>query len=91
VPSGENPWTQLLASNRRRSKGDLGKLQVKLWHAIDIVEHGMHDAMEQGETGELRHWIHCLNQLSLTYAKIVIDCDLEQRIKALEGRVIGNA
>ena len=84
MPSGQNPWNQLLAGNRRRSKGDLNKLQGKLWRAIAIVEAGMLSAMEAGDGAEVQRWIHCLTQISSVYAKVVIDGDMEARVKRLE-------
>jgi hypothetical protein len=84
MPSGQNPWSELLASNRRRSKGDLGKLQRKLWFGIETAEAGLKSAMEAGDGGEVQRWIHCLTQISSVYAKVVINGDLETRIKRLE-------
>ena len=46
-------------------------------------------AAEVGDDQEVRKWIHCLTQLSSVYGKIMVDCDLEQRLKALEARVTG--
>lgn len=87
MPSGENPWTQLLASNWRRSKGDLNKLQIKLWHAIDVTEAGLRAAMENADGEEVRRWLHIMYQLAGTYGKIALDADLELRLKAIEARI----
>jgi hypothetical protein len=84
MPSGQNPWNQLLARNHRRSKGDLGKLQRKLWGAIETAEIGLKGAMREGDGYEVQRWIHCLTQISSVYIKAVLDGDLETRIKALE-------
>ena len=86
MSSSKNPWNQLLASNRRRSKGSLDKLQLRLWHGICTAEAGLHDAMEQGDAEEVRRWLHILHQLAGTYAKIAMDADVEQRLKGIEMR-----
>ena len=69
---------------RLRAKGDLSQLQAKLWRAIAVVEGGMLLAMADDDDEGVRKWVHCLTQLSSVYGKIVIDSDLEQRLKALE-------
>lgn len=84
MPSGQNPWTQLLTGKRLRAKGDLSQLQGRLWRAIAVVEAGMLFAMEEGDADGVRKWVHCLTQLSSVYARIVLDSDLEQRLQALE-------
>jgi hypothetical protein len=87
VPSGENQWTQILAGKRLRDKGDLSKLQAKLWRGIAVAEGGMLLAMADDNEESVRKWLHCLSQIAGTYAKIVIDGDLERRIKLLEDAV----
>ena len=84
MPSGENPWTQLLASNRRKSKGDLNKLQIKLWHAISVAEAGLRAAMEGADGEEVRRWLHIMYQLAGTYGRIALDGDIETRLKRME-------
>jgi hypothetical protein len=84
MPSGQNPWNQLLASNRRRSKGSLEKLQVKLWFAIETADAGLKGAMQEANSEEVRKWVHVISQLGSTYIKAVVDGDLEARLKALE-------
>ena len=84
MPSGKNTWNQLLASNRRRSKGNLNKLQIRLWHALDVAETGLHEAMRQADAEQIQKWLHVTSQLSSVYIKAVIDGDLEARVKALE-------
>jgi len=87
MPSGENPWTQLLASNRRKSKGNLNKLQIKLWHALGVAEAGLRAAMEEADGEEVRRWLHIMYQLAGTYGKIALDGDIETRLKAIEARI----
>jgi hypothetical protein len=87
VPSGENQWTQLLRAERRRGKGSLVKLQRRLWFALDVAEGGLTDAMQAGGSADVKRWLHVFNQLAGTYAKVSIDGDLEQRLKALEDAV----
>jgi hypothetical protein len=84
MPSGQNPCNQLLSSNRRRSKGDLGKLQVKLWFAIETAEAGLKGAMQEADSEEVRRWVHVISQLGTTYIKAVLDGDIEERVKRLE-------
>jgi hypothetical protein len=86
MPSGENIWNQLLKDDRRRGKGSLGKLQRRLWYALDIAECGLREAMGNGDSGEVRHWLHIFNQLSASYSKVALDSDLETRIRLLEDR-----
>ena len=86
MSSGENQWTQLLASNRRRSKGDLTQLQRKVWYAINVVETGMKSAMTDDDHEGIRKWAHALNQLAATYLRVTLDSDLEIRLKAIEQR-----
>ena len=86
MSSNKNPWNQLLASNRRRSKGSLDHLRLRLWHGICAAEAGLHDAMEQGDAEEVRHWLYITHQLAGTYAKIAMEADVEQRLKAVETR-----
>ena len=88
MPSGQNPWTQLLASNRRRSKGDLNKLQIKLWHALGVAEAGLRAAMEDADGEAVRRWLHVIYQLAGTYGRIALDGDIETRLKAIETRMM---
>jgi hypothetical protein len=87
MPSGQNPWTQILSAKRRRAKGDLSELQRRLWRGILIADAGLDDAMQASNGEEVRRWLHVLHQLSGTYLKIVMDADLEQRLRALEARL----
>ena len=84
MPSGQNPWTQLLASNRRRHKGDLGKLQAKLWFALEAADAGLKVSMQADDHDGARKWAHVISQLGTTYIKAVLDGELESRVKALE-------
>jgi hypothetical protein len=84
MPSGENIWNKLLRDNRRMRKGDLGKLQRKLWFCIEAAETGLRGAMQEDNGEEIRRWLHVTSQLAAVYSKVVIDSDLEQRIKLLE-------
>ena len=84
MPSGENPWTQLIRADKRRSKGDLTQLQRKLWYAISVVETGMKGAMSDDDHDGIRKWAHALNQLASTYLKVALDSDLEVRLEAIE-------
>ena len=65
MSSSKNPWNQLLASNRRRSKGSLDKLQLRLWHGICAAEAGLHDAMEQADARRSdAGCMSCINSLA---------------------------
>jgi hypothetical protein len=86
MPSGENPWNELLKAKRRRNKGNLDELTRRLWRGILIADVGLDDAMLSGNSEEIRRWLHCLHQLSGTYLKIVMDADIEKRLQALEER-----
>jgi hypothetical protein len=44
----------------------------------------MLSAMEANDADGVKKWVHCLTQLSSAYSRVVIDSDLETRIKALE-------
>ena len=88
MPSRQSPWNQLLASNRRRSKGNLNKLQIRLWHALDVAECGLHDAMQAADAEQVLRWLHCLAQLAGAYGKIALDADIEQRVKSLENNML---
>jgi hypothetical protein len=91
VPSGENIWTELLRDGRRRGKGSLEKLQRRLWFALDVAEGGLTEAMRADDSADVKRWLHVFNQLACTYSKVVLDSDIEERIKAIEARVAGNA
>ena len=84
MPRGENAWSELLAGKRARSKGSLDDLQRKLWRAIRAIEAGMDGAMQRGDGDDVRKWIHCLGQVSNVYLKLVMDSDIETRLKHLE-------
>lgn len=87
MPSGENPWNHLLVSGRRKSKGDLNRLQAKLWHGIDVAEAGLIAAMTDADSGEVRRWLHVLHQLAGTYVKIALDGDIEMRLRVVEAQL----
>ena len=54
---------------------------------MDVAEGGLTDAMQAGDSADVKRWLHVFNQLAGTYAKVSIDGDLEQRLKALEDAV----
>jgi hypothetical protein len=89
MPSGQNPWSQILGVKRQRAKGSLTDLQRRLWRGILIAEAGLDDAMRAADSEEVRRWLYILHQLSGTYLKIVMDADLEQRMRVLEARFAG--
>ena len=84
MPSGENIWNQLLKEDRRMRKGDLKGLLRKLWFCIESAESGLRGAMQEGESEEVRKWLHVTSQLASVYAKVSLDGDLEARVKMLE-------
>ena len=84
MPSGENIWNQLLKEDRRMRKGDLKGLLRKLWFAIETAESGLRGAMQEGDSEEVRRWLHVTSQLASVYAKVSLDGDLEARVKMLE-------
>ena len=43
--------------------------------------------MAQGNGDEVRRWGHALNQVANTYFKIVMDGELEHRIRAIEEKL----
>ena len=87
MPSGDNQWTQLLASKRLRSKGDLTKVQAKLWYGLQVAEAGLKGSMAEDDGESVRKWLHCLTQLANVYSKVALDGDLEQRLKTIEARL----
>ena len=84
MPSGQNPWNQILNAKRRRGRGDLSKLQQRLWHAINCCMIGIDDDLAGDDPEGARKWINSLTQVSNVYARVVIDSDIEQRIRTLE-------
>ena len=87
MPSGQNPWNQLLSTKRGRSKGSLEDLQKRLWKAIRALETGLDDAMARSDGAAVMRWIHCLSQIAGTYTKLTAEADIEVRLKALEARL----
>jgi hypothetical protein len=84
MPSGENPWNQLLNVKRQRARGSLTDLQRRLWRGILIAEAGLDEGMRAADSAEVRRWLHILHQLSGTYLKIVMDHEIEARLRVLE-------
>ena len=87
MPSGQHKWNELLANNRRRGKGSLEKAQRRAWQAIEFATAGMEKAAEAGDDIEVRKWIHALTQTLNVYSKLVLDSDMEQRLKAVEANI----
>jgi hypothetical protein len=84
MPSGQNPWNQLLGVKRQRAKGSLTDLQRRLWRGVLVAEAGLDEGMRVADSEEVRRWLHILHQLSGTYLKIVMDGEMEARLRALE-------
>ena len=87
MPSGQNPWNELLKTKRPKAKGSLQALQVKLWRGIRAAELGLNGAMEAENGEDVRKWLHVLQQLSGVYLRIVLDGELEARLKVLEEKL----
>ena len=87
MPSGQNPWNQILGVKRQRAKGSLTDLQRRLWRGILVAEAGLDEGMRAADSEEVRRWLYILHQLSGTYLKIVLDGELEARLKALEEKL----
>jgi hypothetical protein len=86
MPSGENAWNQLLSGKRRRSKGSLEELARQLWYDIAVANAGTRSAMERADAEEVRKWLHVKQQLSGVYLKVMLDSDMEERLRAIEQR-----
>ena len=87
MPSGQNSWNQILGVKRQRAKGSLTDLQRRLWRGILVAEAGLDEGMRAADSEEVRRWLYILHQLSGTYLKIVLDGELEARLKALEEKL----
>jgi hypothetical protein len=86
MPSGQSRWNQILNIKRQRKMGDLNDLGRKLWRAILAADIGMTSAMEEDNSLEVRTWCTALNQLAQTYAKLLLDAEIDQRLSILEER-----
>ena len=84
MPTGQHLWNELLSSKRRRDKCSIEKCLGYAMGGIKLADAGMWKAAEEGDSEEVRKWLHCLAQLLNVYAKLSIPGDLEQRLKALE-------
>jgi hypothetical protein len=87
MPSGKNPWNQILSAKRRRAKGTLSDLTKHVWRCILVADAGLDHAMESEDSEDVRRWLHVTQQLSGTYLKILVDHDIETRLRAIEEKV----
>ena len=83
VPRGPNTWNELLGSSRRRTPGSLGKVQARLWFAVQAAELGLRKSMAAEDAEEARKWCHCLGALANTYCKVSEGGELSQKLDAV--------
>jgi hypothetical protein len=81
---GQNKWNALLANRRLRSKGTLEAAQKEVWRSIRITSEARDRDLLDGEIESAQRWTSCFTQLIHAYHKLVVDGELEMRVKALE-------
>ena len=84
MPRAKNPWAELLKTDKRRSKGSLEGVQQSLWWFVRHNEAAARRAVQDNDLEMFRKLANTAAQLAGAYARIAIDSDIEQRIKALE-------
>ena len=80
MPTGTSTWNTLLSSNRRRSKGTIGQVMIKVHYACQVCESGMMRSMYEEDPEEVRRWAYCLGQLAGVYQRLAADSELSSKI-----------
>lgn len=74
-----SPYKARLA-RRSRKAGDIERLRVKLWHAIERAE----TFLEHGDPATVFRAVNAIAQATAPYLKAVEVGELEERLAALE-------